>query len=47
MENKNLLNIGEIIFCIGHVENKYNDPNKNEFKCSRIFKMLDIVKRGL
>ena len=46
-DNKNLLNIGEIIFCIGHVENKYNDPNKNEFKCNRIFKMLDIVKRGL
>ena len=46
-DNKNLLDIGEIIFCIGRVENKYNDPNKNEFKCSRIFKMLDIVKRGL
>ena len=46
-DNKNLLDIGEIIFCIGRVENKYNDPNKNEFKCNRIFKMLDIVKRGL
>ena len=44
-DNKNLLNIGEIIFCIGHVENKYNDPNKNEFKCSRIFNIKDVMKR--
>ena len=45
-ENKNLLNIGEIIFCIGHVENKYNDPNKNEFKCNRIFNIKDVIKRN-
>ena len=44
-DNKNLLNIGEIVFCIGHVENKYNDPNKNEFKCSRIFNIKDVMKR--
>ena len=44
-DNKNLLNIGEIVFCIGRVENKYNDPNKNEFKCSRIFKILEIYRK--
>ena len=43
-DNKNFLKIGEIVLCIGRVENKYNDPNKNEFKCSRIFNIKDVIK---
>lgn len=42
-DNRNLLNIGEIVVCIGTVVTKYNDQNKNELKIKKMIKIENIV----
>ena len=39
---KNILRVGEIIVCFGHLETKYNDPNRLEFKCEKLNKVLNV-----
>lgn len=41
-EYKNILRVGEVIVCFGKLETKYNDPNRLEFKCEKISKVLNI-----
>lgn len=40
LDNKNSLKIGDIIGCYGKLESKYNDPDRLEFRCEKISKIL-------
>ena len=42
---KDMLKIGECVFVIGYIEPKYNDPDKNEFRCNNVILMKDAMKR--
>ena len=41
-EYKNILRVGEVIVCFGTLTTKYNDPNRLEFKCDKINKVLNV-----
>ena len=44
-KHKDLLRLGEGVFCVGEVTQKYNDVEKLEFKCDIVMKLSDVSRR--
>ena len=41
-KHKDLLKLGAAVICVGYITSKYNDPERLEFKCNKVFDMITL-----
>ncbi|MBQ2350382.1 MAG: DNA polymerase III subunit alpha [Cytophagales bacterium] len=39
---KDMFKVGAAVVCVGYVTSKYNDPDRLEFKCNKVFDMITL-----